>query len=64
MSSAEFKQIVNNMSAIAETVTLSVTKEGIRFSCEGDIGSGSIVVKPNSDSIDEEDESQVRNSLS
>ncbi|KAJ3344875.1 hypothetical protein HDU91_007523 [Kappamyces sp. JEL0680] len=56
MSSTEFKNIVTNMSALSETVTVSVTKEGIQFACEGDIGSGSITVKPNADSIDEEDE--------
>ena len=37
-------------------VTVSVTKEGIQFSCDGDVGSGSVTVKPSNDSIDEEDE--------
>lgn len=37
-------------------VTIAVTKEGISFTAEGDIGSGSVTVKSSNDSIDEEDE--------
>jgi proliferating cell nuclear antigen len=37
-------------------VTLDCTKEGVRFSAEGDIGSGSVMLKPNSSIDEEEDE--------
>jgi proliferating cell nuclear antigen len=53
MSSAEYRKIVNDLSVLSESVTVSVTKAGVTFSAEGDLGSGSVSLKPtSSDSID------------
>lgn len=40
------------------TVTIECTKDGIKFSADGEIGKGSITVKANS-SVDNEEESTV-----
>ena len=60
MSAAEFKRIVSDMGGLSECISISVTKEGVNFSAEGDIGNGSITLKPGAgDSIDDEEDSSV-----
>ncbi|KAI8911841.1 proliferating cell nuclear antigen, N-terminal domain-containing protein, partial [Gorgonomyces haynaldii] len=56
MSAAEFQRIVKDMTVISDTVEIDVSKEGIRFSAEGDMGSGSVLVPSGQASIDEKDE--------
>ncbi|KAJ2999662.1 proliferating cell nuclear antigen [Globomyces sp. JEL0801] len=57
MSSAEFKRICTDMKEISDNLTLSIDKEGIKFSVDGDIGTGSVTLKAGSGgSIDEKDE--------
>jgi proliferating cell nuclear antigen len=56
LPSAEFKRIVTDLSALSETVTISVTKEGITFSVEGELANGSVTLKAGGGSIDEDDE--------
>ncbi|CAG8592545.1 5980_t:CDS:2 [Paraglomus occultum] len=48
MSSAEFQRITRDLSTVSEAVTISVTKEGIRFVASGEVGSGSITLKKGS----------------
>ncbi|KAK7205611.1 proliferating cell nuclear antigen [Myxozyma melibiosi] len=46
MPSTEFQRICRDMYAISESITIECTKAGVKFSCEGDIGNGSVTLKP------------------
>ncbi|XXG85270.1 hypothetical protein AAC387_Pa11g0378 [Persea americana] len=48
MPSQEFARICKDLSSIGDTVVISVTKEGVKFSTRGDIGSANIVCRQNS----------------
>ena len=48
MPSAEFARIVRDLSSIGDTVVISVTKDGVKFSTSGDMGSANITLKQNS----------------
>lgn len=56
MSSAEFMRICRDLSMLGDTVNISVTKEGVKFSASGDIGAGNILVKQQK-AADKDDES-------
>ena len=45
MKSNEFQRICRDLQAIGDTVTISATKEGVKFSVNGDIGSGDMTLK-------------------
>lgn len=45
-SALEFQRICRDLSSLSETVAVSVAKDSVNFSAEGDIGKGSIYVKP------------------
>ncbi|KAL0911792.1 hypothetical protein M5K25_019957 [Dendrobium thyrsiflorum] len=47
MPSSEFSRICKDLSSIGDTVVISVTKEGIKFSTRGDIGNANIVCRQN-----------------
>lgn len=47
MSSSEFQRICKDLSSIGDTVEMSVTKDGIKFSTSGDIGSASVICRQN-----------------
>ena len=47
MPSAEFMRICKVLSGIGDTVVISVTKEDVKFSTSGEIGSGNIVCRQN-----------------
>lgn len=47
MPSNEFQRIVRDMQVLGDTCTISCNKEGIRFSTNGPIGSGNILVRAN-----------------
>lgn len=53
MPSAEFQRICRDMSVLSESVSIEVTKDGVRFTAEGDIGAGSIHLKPTTNLEDE-----------
>eukprot|EP00842_Homolaphlyctis_polyrhiza_P004417 jgi/Hompol1/4977/HPOL_002314-RA len=59
MSSAEFQRICRDMSTLSESITIDCTKEGVRFSADGDIGSGSISLKSGMSVDDAEDTNTV-----
>ncbi|KAF1833042.1 proliferating cell nuclear antigen [Decorospora gaudefroyi] len=46
LPSAEFQRICRDLGALSESVAIEVSKEGVKFSCSGDIGSGSVILKP------------------
>jgi proliferating cell nuclear antigen len=45
MSSSEFARIVRDLNNLGESVRIEVTKEGIRFTSEGDAANGSVLLK-------------------
>eukprot|EP00605_Chrysophyceae_sp_TOSAG23-4_P001707 GSChrysophyteH1.ASY1.ANO1.1876.1 assembled CDS len=61
MPSNEFQRIIRDLAVLGDTCKISVTKEGICFSGEGDLGTGKIMLKHNS-AVDKE-EDQVASSL-
>lgn len=55
MPATEFKRICNDLATIGDTVTISATKEGVKFSVSGDnIGTGSITVRQNASADDKD----------
>jgi len=59
MPSQEFQRICRDLSALGDTVVISATKEGIKFSVTGDIGSGDMTLKNSSKSVDSDDNENV-----
>jgi len=49
MNSGEFQRIIRDLQVLGETCTISVTKEGIRFSVSGDLGTGNILTRADGD---------------
>ncbi|GBG70728.1 hypothetical protein CBR_g8027 [Chara braunii] len=47
MPSAEFARICRDLSTIGDTVGISVTKDGIKFSTAGDIGNANVTCRQN-----------------
>ncbi|CAM6097786.1 unnamed protein product [Calypogeia fissa] len=58
MPSQEFARICRDLSTIGDTVVISVTKEGVKFTTSGDIGSANIVCRQNNN-VDNKDEATV-----
>lgn len=59
MPSAEFQRICRDLAILGDTVTISVTKEGVKFSVSGEMGSGNMTIKPN-ETVDTKDEDRVK----
>jgi len=49
MPAVEFQKIVSNLSTWGEAVIISTSKNGVKFSVSGEMGSGNINLKSNSD---------------
>ncbi|KAF2435867.1 proliferating cell nuclear antigen [Tothia fuscella] len=49
MPSSEFLRICRDLSAISESVTIECTKEGVKFSSNGDIGNGAVTLRQHTD---------------
>ncbi|KAL8896989.1 MAG: hypothetical protein Q9207_007446 [Kuettlingeria erythrocarpa] len=45
MPSAEFQRICRDLNALSESVAIEATKEGVKFSCTGDIGNGAVTLR-------------------
>jgi proliferating cell nuclear antigen len=45
MNAGEFQRIVRDLSVLGDTCTIGVTKEGVKFSVKGDLGTGNIIRK-------------------
>lgn len=58
MPSYEFQRIVRDLSQFGDTVTVSCTKDGIRFACSGEIGTGSVNLRKTS-AADVKEENEV-----
>jgi len=46
LPSTEFLRICRDFNGIAETITIGVTKNAVKFSCSGDVGNGQVTLKP------------------
>lgn len=46
MPSPEFSKIVRDLSQLSDSINIMITKETIKFVADGDIGSGSVILKP------------------
>ena len=53
MGAAEFQRIIRDMQILGDTCTIAVSKEGIRFSGTGTIGTGNILIRQNA-AVDDE----------
>merc|ERR1719223_925154 len=57
LPSGEFQRIIRDLQVLGDTCVISCTKEGVRFSVSGDLGAGSILLRPNQG---EKEEDQVQ----
>merc|ERR1711933_534452 len=46
LPSSEFQKICRDLKEFGETMQMSASKEGIKFSVAGDVGSGNVMLKP------------------
>jgi proliferating cell nuclear antigen len=58
MPSSEFQRICRDLSILGDTCVISVSKEGVKFSVAGDVGTGNISLKNNT-AVDNESEAVV-----
>lgn len=56
MPSGEFQRIIRDLQVLGDTCTISCTKEGIRFSVSGDLGTGNVLVRQNTTAEKEEEQ--------
>merc|ERR1712125_10159 len=54
LPSGEFQKICKDLKEFGETMQISATKEGIKFSVQGDVGAGNIMLKPRESDKSEE----------
>lgn len=59
MPSTEFAKIIRDLNQLSDSLNILVTKETIKFTSEGDFGSGSVIVKPRTDVERPEDSVRV-----
>jgi len=59
MPASEFQRICKEIAIIGDTVNIAATKEGVKFSVDGGMGSGSIICKQDS-SVDEDEKEVVQ----
>jgi len=58
MPSNEFQKTCRDLTVLGDTVSITTTKEGIRFGVTGDLGTGNITLKP-TEGVDVKDEETV-----
>ncbi|ORZ20367.1 proliferating cell nuclear antigen [Absidia repens] len=58
MSSVRFQETVRDLQQISDSVVIECTKEGIKFSCEGEVGKGGVTLKAGG-SVDNEADATV-----
>merc|ERR1711972_646104 len=46
LPSSEFQKICRDLKEFGETLQMSASKEGLKFTVQGDLGSGNVVLKP------------------
>ena len=58
MPAAEFQRIIRDLQVLGDTCTIACTKEGVRFTVSGNIGTGNILTRTNA-SADKPEEQVV-----
>mmetsp|Transcript_12788 Transcript_12788/g.18665 ORF Transcript_12788/g.18665 Transcript_12788/m.18665 type:complete len:258 (-) Transcript_12788:111-884(-) len=56
MPSGEFQKIIRDLQVLGDTCVIACSKEGVRFSVTGDLGTGSVLLRAN---VGEKEEDQV-----
>lgn len=59
MPANEFQRIVRDLAVLGDTCTIGVSKEGVRFMVNGDLGTGNIVRKQNTSSDKPDERTQI-----
>lgn len=59
MPADEFQRICRDMQVLGDTIAISATKDGVKFSVAGDIGNGDMTLKHNKEVDADKDESQT-----
>ena len=54
MPSTEFQRIIRDLQVLGDTCSIECTKEGVRFSVSGDLGTGNILVRSTHSEKEEE----------
>merc|ERR1739848_918587 len=54
LHSSEFQNICRDLKEFGETMQVSASKEGLRFSVQGDVGTGNVMLKPRESEKEEE----------
>jgi len=54
MPAAEFQRITRDLMALSESVTIDVSKDGVKFGCQGEIGNGSTTLRQHNN-VEKED---------
>ncbi|KAJ5338674.1 hypothetical protein N7452_005402 [Penicillium brevicompactum] len=60
MPSAEFQRICRDLNQLSESVVIEANKEGVKFSCNGDIGNGSVTIRQHTN-VDKPDQNVTVN---
>jgi len=58
MPAGEFQRICRDLAVLGDTVTIAVSKEGVKFSVSGEMGSGNMTIRQNN-SVDTKEEEQI-----
>jgi len=56
LPSSEFQRIVRDLGVLGDTVMISATKEGVKFSVSGDMGTGSVTLRQAEGAMDDDEE--------
>lgn len=59
MPTAEYARITKDLSSIGDTVTISATKDGVKFTTSGDIGTANVTVRQNTTADKKEEQTVI-----
>jgi len=59
MSSGEYARIVRDLGQFGDSIVISCTKQGVKFSATGDIGTGNIKLANSTNADDEKDRVEI-----
>lgn len=59
MPAPEFQRICRDLSALSESVSIECSKDGVKFGCQGDIGSGSVQLRSSSNVEDPKQDVEI-----
>ncbi|KAK6501820.1 proliferating cell nuclear antigen [Arthrobotrys musiformis] len=59
LPSAEFQRICRDLSLLSESVSIEANKDGVKFACSGDIGNGSVTLRPSTNVEDDEKSTKI-----